>query len=463
MDKIVQDTLELVKRFVGNCEIYDVEDENLKREIVKIVNYSLVGQLSTKYDYGLLNKMFSKDYDFIKEWSWIINDNKTKITSLSLQNPIYNLSFINQDDNSGVHRSGWKYVYDNLVEYSGTNVKLPLLDLYVDRTFHWNAKIYEFLGIIPYTKPWFGIIHHTFDETFSEYNCNNLLKSKLFKKSLKHCKGLICLTNYLTETIKSHLPDVNIITIHHPTQFNVKKFTMEKYLNNDKKQLVNIGGWLRNNYVIYNLNIPKNVKYSHLVLSPDKISSVKKRYTINMTKTNLLGKEMSSYYPSSSFIKDLKEFLDLQNVDANETIKMISTTKGNKWNILFFNNVKKQLNSVSLINYLDNERYDKLLTENVVFINLIDASAVNTLLECVARNTPIIINKISPVVEILGENYPLYYSNIDDYYNINAEVTELLKDQKNIMRANRYLKSLDKSFLTIEFFIKKLLKFIKTN
>ena len=58
------------------------------------------------------------------------------------------------------------------------------------------------------------------------------------------------------------------------------------------------------------------------------------------------------------------------------------------------------------------KEYDQLLEKNIVFIELIDASANNTILECIVRNTPIIVNKIEPVVEYLGDDYPLYFENL---------------------------------------------------
>ena len=43
-------------------------------------------------------------------------------------------------------------------------------------------------------------------------------------------------------------------------------------------------------------------------------------------------------------------------------------------------------------------RYDCLLSENVVTIELFDASANNVIVECIARNTPIVVNRHPAVV-----------------------------------------------------------------
>ena len=93
--------------------------------------------------------------------------------------------------------------------------------------------------------------------------------------------------------------------------------------------------------------------------------------------------------------------------------------------------------------------YDKLLTENIVFINLVDASAVNTVIECIVRETPIIINKIPAVVELLGENYPLYFTEKD----MNIKVYEMLKADRKILKAHKYLKNMKKEKFFINNFI----------
>lgn len=51
---------------------------------------------------------------------------------------------------------------------------------------------------------------------------------------------------------------------------------------------------------------------------------------------------------------------------------------------------------------LSNEAYDRLLTENIGFVALHDASANNTVIECIARATPLLVNPLPAVVEYLG-------------------------------------------------------------
>jgi hypothetical protein len=43
-------------------------------------------------------------------------------------------------------------------------------------------------------------------------------------------------------------------------------------------------------------------------------------------------------------------------------------------------------------------------------MDLYDATSNNAIVECIIRNTPIIVNKLPGVVDYLGENYPLYFN-----------------------------------------------------
>ena len=105
--------------------------------------------------------------------------------------------------------------------------------------------------------------------------------------------------------------------------------------------------------------------------------------------------------------------------------------------------------SVKVIEFLDNSEYDDLLSKNIVFLKLVDASACNTLIECVIRHTPIIVNPIPPVVEILGKDYPLYYNN---YY----EVSKILDNPSLIKQGHDYLAKMSKDQLDITNFINEL-------
>jgi hypothetical protein len=314
----------------------------------------------------------------------------------NINNQYVQIDYIDQYDRSGAHRFGWKYVIDNLsYNISSFDCSDPVCDMYVDRTFHWNSKAMKNAKIIPYNKPWIGFIHHTLFQDDSGYNCVQLLKSDDFIASLSTCNGLFVLSKYFKEQLiwLANLQNIvlpSIYTLYHPTCF-VPNDKCWKY-NLWKGNIIQIGSWMRDLSAIYRLKY--NKKYA------------------------LVGKSMEHKYISYS----------ANNIyDKYENIKC----------------------HVTLINNLDNDEYDDILTKYIVLLCLYDASAVNTIIECIVRNTPIFVNRLPAVVEYLGDEYPLYYNDIND-------VPAMINNNKLIIRSHNYLKNMNKDFLKIETFIDKI-------
>ena len=128
-------------------------------------------------------------------------------------------------------------------------------------------------------------------------------------------------------------------------------------------------------------------------------------------------------------------------VNWNKRYKLLSTEQR-------FFGIKLLNNNVEMYYTNTFDEYDELLTKNIILVDLFDASANNTILECLVRNTPIFVNKLPAVIEYLGPDYPLYFNNVH-------EINHLLTP-KNIIKANEYLKNLDKTEFKIEYFINKI-------
>lgn len=442
-----------------------------RNNIVQLTSYYLTGTLNSIYNHGMYLKMFNKNYRYNDEWKWVIEDHNKNHPNNFFNNSygLFNLEYIDQHDYSGSHRSGWQYVYSNIKYLHNENSNL-YLDLYVDRTFHWNKDINKYLGIIPYKKNWMGFIHHTFDTTMSDYNCYTLLKSDEFIKSLSYCKGLIVLSHYLGDKLKKELDifelNVPIYVMCHPSEVISNKFTYSNFLKNKEKKLLHVGGWLRNIYSFYNLSI-NTVKHDKKFNLLNCFVPFIKNASIK--KVAIRGKGMTNYYPSDNFLCNLEDFLEKpgsicdapkncsQDAQANCSQGAIT----NIWYKKFYEDIKSKICSVSVINFIENKDYDKLLSENIIFLNLIDASAVNTIIECIMRNTPIIVNKIDPVVELLGPHYPMYYNN-GDYYSINEQVKHLLT-YETIEKTTKYLQIMDKKRFHIDYFVNELINIVSTN
>ena len=488
----------------GYTHFTQIKDSKLQDICVQIISYTLTnGTLNSIYNYGMKEKLFAlKDKDMslggvTSEWKWVINDNTRKRYSAQTlyNNPygLFNINFIDQVDYSGVHRSGWQYVYEH-INYLHNNKSDLYLDLYLDRTFHWNKEVNKFLNLIPYTKNWIGFVHHTFETGFSDYNCYNMLDNPDFIESLKVCKGLFVLSRDLyikfqKEFFKRNI-SVPVFNLMHPTEVpkinnscSIPQWNYNQFINNKDKKIINVGAWLRNIFSFYYLNLPNKYTFIH---NKSGFPWYKIKIKDNIRKVCLKGGHMNNYFPSLNFTNDLGQFLVLEennqfpiipNASRNSSSNSSSNASGklnasggnasgggeivNNWYRHFHDYMRDTVNSVDLINQLTNDQYDDLLTKNIIFINLVDASAVNTVIECIVRNTPIIVNDHPAVKEMLGPNYPLYYTTGIDLYNTNQEIVTLLSNTNNIKKANAYLQKLDKTKYTIEYFIQEFTDIIK--
>jgi hypothetical protein len=110
----------------------------------------------------------------------------------------------------------------------------------------------------------------------------------------------------------------------------------------------------------------------------------------------------------------------------------------------------KQLSSeVEVLNYLPEHEYDQLLSENIIFLNFEAAGASNTIIECIVRNTPVLVNHSPPIEEYLGREYPLFYDNIE-------EASDKLNSPELIEKTHKYLTEMDKDKFTIDYFIRSI-------
>jgi hypothetical protein len=513
--KTIQDLYEKLQTFAYENNIDDfrnIQDDELQQVVISVVSYHLTGSIDSQYNHGLSKKMFDPSYDFVNEWYWVYKDNKEKTRDISISNSIipqlvketnikFNIDYIDQNDRSGVHRSGWKYVYDHLRPYHDSCSNL-LVDLYVDKTFHWKRNVFKYIDIIPYKQPWIGFIHHTFDTTFSEYNNVRLLENEEFQKSLVNCKCLISLSNTLQHQLHSKLTyPVPIYSLVHPTELNVRTFSYQKFLENRDKYLLHIGGWLRNIFTFYQIDLLDSYKFTNLleVIAPIpeviQEQHIESRWSSwnccsknaiiasvlpptismsDMSKTNpiqpfkvsslnkvvIKGKYMNNYFPP-----DHIESNQLTNTDSDAT--SIQCSRGGEVTNNFHRHLRDYVRNIykttHILEYVENDVYDDLLTKNIVFLHLVDGSAINTLIECFVRNTPIIINRHPAVIEVLGDEYPLYY-DFDQHCAIQPRpsVSDLLSNPNCIWEAHSYLVKMDKSKYNISEFISNFLEIVKT-
>lgn len=379
--------------------IYNINDEIFNTQRVgwnNIIN-TMINQLKENNYY----------YNNIKNKNIIIIDYVDKYFNLWLdmeKKIIYNdkiYYYLNKD--------AYYYIKDNCKE----DVFVIKNDSSIFECIKWYSEYNEFkllrgvietdiikkYNILDINSEWIGIIHYPEFTKDMNYNSDeefiNIIKNKRFIDSLKYCKCLITLSDWLNKYIKNILEyngikNIKVHTIYHPTDFNCEKFSLQNYINNDNKSIIQLGFWMR--------------KYKTI-------------YQINKKKIN------KKWFPGNPMWKEL--FYKIYN-DEN-----------------YINN-----NDVEIIMNMTNEKYDSYLIKNIALVDVFNSSANNSILECIVRNTPIFVSKHPAIIEYLGKNYPLYFDTVSDINNIIDGPYFL----NRISCAHNYLCTLDKSKFDISYF-----------
>ena len=290
------------------------------------------------------------------------------------------------------HRSGWSYCMSCLAPaHSKSGI---YFDDFLEKAFSWSIKDYYHYhsNNIPYKKDWIGVIHNPPGVPDWFDSCNSpqaIIQRDLFQKSLKTCKALVSLSEYVAEFLRSKV-DVPVISVKHPTEIPDKKWSMDNFVSQKRKEVVQLGYWLRIMRSIYYLKC--DYKYKKIWLPGDTEKAPK-----------MLQKEL--HYKNLSVLED-------------------------EYNL-----------SGVFIDRVSNEEYDDLFSRCVCLVNLFDTSANNAVVECVARNTPILINRLPAAEEYLGKDYPLFFNDLD-------HASSLLYDIDKIYEAHVYLKNMDKRWIS---------------
>ena len=350
---------------------------NTSRLILKEANFNERVLLETGFTIEKSNVLNKGEYgDIIIKFKELTDNNKyPKKINLGRQ-----LSFYS-------HRSGWNYVLHNMAALN-TNSGV-YCDGFIENNFSWRKTECIIQKTIPYNKSWIGFIHNppNMPPWFSDNNAFNniILQDPYFLDSLRKCKGIYTLSEYHAKVIRQYIPFIPVESLYHPTEIPDLQFDFDRFYKNQEKKLITIGWWLRKLNALYTA---KADGYQKVRLLPN-----------NKCKDTIFRLEKIESVVNNQYITD------------------------------------EQRNSVKILDFLPNDEYDKILAENVVYLDLYDSSANNGIIECMARATPIFINRLPAVVEYLGEGYPLY---IDSQYDLE----EKLKDFDLIKRAHLYLKTM---------------------
>jgi hypothetical protein len=279
------------------------------------------------------------------------------------------------------HRSGWSYAVDVLSVLNRAHG--AHFDTFIERTFG-----YQNLPRVTYQQPWAGICHVpcTIPEWFVESQKHQFFpwysRTPAWQNSVQHCRGLFALSESHAEELRKST-GLDICTLHHPTEIPKLQWTLGAFQANKEKAIIQVGWWLRKMHGIFQAGFPAYKKMLLTIAAP----WVENYFTL----------EEEFLMRTGEFCESMRE-------------------------------------SVTQMPRVSNRKYDELLSRNIVFLNLYGSSANNTIVECIARGTPLLVNKLPAVVEYLGPSYPLYYSSYEE-----AEHKSM--DLDAIVEANARLRS----------------------
>jgi hypothetical protein len=263
--------------------------------------------------------------------------------------------------------------------------------------FDWLGDIVREQKII--SQPWYGFVHNVVNYPVKEYqskyanptNLASLVQQPFFLRNLETCRGLYTLSRHTAEFITRNT-GFRTESVWHPIENDKPTFSWTRYQQGSKR-IVTIGHWLRRYHSIYALTPSTHVRA--------------------ILKTN-------------GFDRDYEQML-----------RYVSNP-----------------NDVELINHLYGAEYDELLTCTLVFLDLYDCAACNVILECIIRNTPILVNRLPAVVEYLGEEYPLFYNSL-------SEASAKLNDPDIIEKGYNYLCEMNKVQFSPNVFYEAMREFLK--
>lgn len=280
---------------------------------------------------------------------------------------------------SHLHRSGWPYAMRALLPLFDATSRV-VFDDFLEKTFFKKRP-----SVQAHSQPWVGVMHHPPDvpSWYETEHPQTLDSVEEWRSSLAHLRLCVTFSENVASWVRSQW-GVQCITVHHPTAVPRLTWSPDRFARNETKLLVQVGWYLRNTHAIHQVEAPPLLRKAWL-----------RQITPLIARNHEMCRTALPRRPN--------------------------------------------MGSVSEIPALPNIEYDRLLAENVVFIELITAAANNTVIECIARNTPIILNRHPGPEFYLGAAYPLFYDNFD------ALPGFITPDR--IVAAHEYLRHMDKGWL----------------
>lgn len=218
-----------------------------------------------------------------------------------------------------------------------------------------------------------------------ERSLENIFHSELWMHNKQYFLGGFVFSDYQKMYLQSIHYDRNIHLTMHPTRMDVKRWSFAQYMN--RQIFLHVGVHCRN--VHFFLDAARRRK--------------------NRDRFQVLAARNEDYEMNSAACK---------------------------------------ASSVELVKRLNSHAYQAALSSSVIFVNLTDGAANNTILECIARGTPILINGVGGVKEYVGEDYPLLYSDMSHALHL---IDMIKKNPEILKKAHQHLLSLRHKYTINQF------------
>jgi len=309
---------------------------------------------------------------------------------------VWNLERKRHTVGTNFHRAGWPWVYQQLRAHTGDD-GIHLCDFVEERFCYQYLTDFKPPAIAPagcyphIMVPWVGIFHHPWN---LPPWCNprehpgSITSGEDFAMSARTLRLAVALTEYLADWLRDILP-VPVAVVRYPTEIPARVWTVHAFRSNPYPRLVSLGHWCRNTRLLY--QVPPITGWGKVRILPD-------------------------FY----HVQEWDQLVSLCYADGRLPSRSTQETY------------------VEAVGFQPAEILDDLLSNNVVVMEVFDASASTVLVECIARGTPIIVNRHQALVEYLGADYPLYFREPDEIPGLLSRVVE----------AHEYLLGMDRSWLS---------------